>query len=144
MRLHRVLAPALAALVCSHGLALAHGDGAPQPVDTKGLPQLGNDFVFENPFRSGDAKLKDIAIEVGSRGYNSNCARCHGLDVKSGGMAPDLRYLEPNANDDGWFLQRIRHGAVVNERQKMPPFDGLLSQEAMWAIRTYIETRPRD
>lgn len=138
--------PVLAAVVLAVAgatAAFAHGDASPQPVDTKGLPQLGSDFVFENPFRS-DAKLKEVAIEVGSRGYNSNCARCHGLDVKSGGMAPDLRYLEPNANDDGWFLQRIRHGAVVGDRQKMPPFEGLLSQEAMWAIRTYIETRPRD
>jgi mono/diheme cytochrome c family protein len=33
---------------------------------------------------------------------------------------------------------------VVNGRQKMPPFDGLLSQEAIWAIRTYIDSRPDD
>ncbi len=140
----RLICAALLGLMASASLARAHGDGAPQPVDTAGLPSLGADWLFENPYRGKDAKLVDIANEIGSRGYNSNCARCHGLDVKSGGMAPDLRYLEATQDGDGWFLQRIRFGAVVGERQKMPPFDSLLSQEAMWAIRTYIETRPKD
>lgn len=119
--------------------AYSHGDGAPQPVDTTGLKPLGNDWLFTNPYR-GNAK----AIEIGASGYNSNCARCHGLDVKSGGLAPDLRYLEENEDGDGWYMQRIRFGAVVNDRVKMPPFDGLLSQEAMWAIRSYIDSVPED
>lgn len=140
----RLIRAAVFGLAASATAAFAHGDGAPQPVDTTGLPSLGADWIFENPFRGREAKLVEIATEIGSRGYNSNCARCHGLDVKSGGMAPDLRYLESTQDGDGWFLQRIRFGAVVGERQKMPPFDGLMSQEAMWAIRTYIETRPKD
>ncbi len=123
---------------------LAHGDGAPQPVDTAGLPAMGEDWRGENPFRKADDKLRETAIEIGSRGYNANCARCHGIEVVSGGMAPDIRFLEPNTDGDTWFLQRIRKGAVVDDRQKMPPFEGLLSQEAMWAIRTYIETRPQE
>lgn len=121
------------------GPAFAHGDAAPQPVDTAGLKPLGDDWLFTNPYR-GNSK----AIEIGASGYNSNCARCHGLDVKSGGMAPDLRYLETTEEGDGWFMQRVRHGATVGDRVKMPPFEGLLSQEAMWAIRSYVETRPQD
>lgn len=117
----------------------AHGDGAPQPVDTTGLKPLGEDTVMVNPYR-GDK----LAIEIGARGYNSNCARCHGLDVKSGGMAPDLRALPPDDDSDGWFLQRVLHGAVHDDRVKMPPFDGLLSQEAIWAIRSYIDAQPDD
>lgn len=119
--------------------ALAHGDAAPQPVDTTGLEPLGNDWKFVNPYR-GNAK----AVEIGARGYNSNCARCHGLDVKSGGMAPDLRALEPTEEGDAWFLTRIRGGARRDDRVKMPPFEGILSQEAMWAIRTYIDAQPDD
>lgn len=121
--------------------ALAHGDGAPQPVDTSGLPPLGEELLAINPYRN-DATLKDKAIEVGSRGYNSNCARCHGLEAKSGGMAPDLRELGEGESEDGWFLSRVLQGATVGERQKMPPFEGLLSQEAIWAIRTYIDAQP--
>lgn len=117
--------------------AYAHGDGAPQPVDTTGLKPLGDDILPTNPYR-GDEK----AIEIGARGYNSNCARCHGLDAKSGGMSPDLRSLEPTDDNDGWFMTRVLMGAVVGERVKMPPFQGLLSQEAIWAIRSYIDAQP--
>ena len=121
------------------GQALAHGDMAPQPVDTTGLEPLGEEWRDTNPYHGNEK-----AIEIGSRGYNSNCARCHGLDVKSGGMAPDLRELPSDEGGDAWFLMRIRGGAKRDGRVRMPPFEGILSQEAMWAIRTYIETRPKD
>lgn len=138
MRLHTPLLAFALMIVGTQG-AIAHGDGAPQPVDTTGLKPLGEETVMTNPYR-GDK----LAIEIGARGYNSNCARCHGLDVKSGGMAPDLRALPPDDESDGWFLQRVLHGAVRDERVKMPPFDGLLSQEAIWAIRSYIDAQPDD
>ncbi len=123
-------------LVGQLSAAGAHGDGAPQPVDTTGLESLGPDWSHTNPYR-GNAK----AVEIGARGYNSNCARCHGLDVKSGGLAPDLRDLDTSPSADEWFLTRVLGGAVVGDRVKMPPFEGLLSQEAIWAIRTYIESQ---
>jgi cytochrome c-550 PedF len=132
-RLGALLALALPAL------ASAHGDGAPQPVDTTGLEALGEEWRPENPYRGNP-----VAVEIGSRGFNSNCARCHGLDAKSGGMAPDLRYLEESAEGDAWFLMRVRNGAHQGDSVKMPPFEGLLSQEAMWAIRSYIDSRPED
>lgn len=118
---------------------MAHGDMAPQPLDTTGLDPLGEEWRATNPYR-GNPK----AIEIGARGYNSNCARCHGLDVKSGGMAPDLRMLESTEEGDAWFLMRIRSGAKRDDRVKMPPFEGILNQEAMWAIRSYIESQPKD
>ncbi|MCC7252280.1 cytochrome c-550 PedF [Hyphomicrobium sp.] len=121
--------------------ALAHGDGAPQPVDTTGLEPLGEEWHSINPYRS-DEKQREAAIEIGSRGYNSNCARCHGLEAKSGGMAPDLRELGEGETEDAWFISRVLYGATVGGRQKMPPFEGLLNQEAIWAIRTYIDAQP--
>ncbi len=117
----------------------AHGDGAPQPVDTAGLEPLGEEWLTKNPYRDNE-----VAIEIGASGYNSNCARCHGLDAKSGGIAPDLRYLEVNAEGDEWFIYRIRNGAVRNGVTYMPKFEGLISQEAMWAIRTYIDSLDED
>jgi cytochrome c-550 PedF len=133
------MAMAVSAVLIGIGAAqvLAHGDGAPQPVDTTGLKPPVEDWVPENPYR-GDAK----AIEIGARGYNSNCARCHGLDVKSGGMAPDLRAVEPNAEGDSWFVARVRGGAMRGDAVKMPPFEGLLSQEAVWAIKSYVDAQP--
>ena len=124
--------------------AVGHGDVQPQPVDTAGLDPVGEDWAEENPYRlkGGDQYAK--AIEIGASGYNQNCARCHGLEVKSGGLAPDLRYLDEGLDGDEWFLERIRKGYSQNGTYKMPPFQEVLSQEAMWAIRSYVETRPEE
>ena len=117
--------------------AMAHGDGAPQPVDTTGLKELGEEWLKKNPYKGNK-----LAEEIGARGYNSNCARCHGLEAKSGGASPDLRYLEDDAEGDEWFINRVRKGYHQNGVTKMPKFEGLISQEAMWAIRTYIDVQP--
>ncbi len=127
---------AFLALLVSQAAVLAHGDVQPQPVDTKGLDPLGSEWKEENPYRD-NAK----AIEIGAHGYAQNCARCHGLEVISGGLAPDLRYLEKGKDGDTWFLERFRHGAFVNGVTKMPAFEGILSQEAAWAIRAYLESK---
>ncbi|MEO9821803.1 MAG: cytochrome c-550 PedF [Paracoccaceae bacterium] len=122
----------------------AHGDVNPQPVDTAGLPEVGDEWLTENPYRV-DAANEDVwakAIEIGASGYNQNCARCHGLEVVSGGLAPDLRFLEAEEYGDEWYVERFRLGYTQNGTTKMPAFGELLGQEAAWAIRTYIETRP--
>lgn len=116
-------------------LVHAHGDGAPSAIDTTGLEPLGENDRDKNPY-IGNAK----AIEIGASGYNKNCARCHGIDAKSGGMAPDLRELDKTEASDVYFLTRVRGGAQRDGRYRMPPFADILSQEAIWAIRTYIES----
>ena len=70
--------------------AFAHGDVVPQAVDTTGLEPLGKDWKESNPYRGNER-----AIEIGKSAFNQNCARCHGLGAVSGGIAPDLRFLEP-------------------------------------------------
>ena len=113
----------------------AHGDVVPQAVDTTGLKNLGADFLEANPYRKDKT-----AIRIGDSAYNQNCARCHGLGAVSGGIAPDLRYLPLGDEGDEVFLQRIRKGSVRDGRVYMPPFEGTLTQEAMWAIRSWLET----
>jgi cytochrome c-550 PedF len=120
----------------------AHGDVAPQAVDTAGLPNLGEEWLEENPWRDPDGEFWSTAVKVGASGFNQNCARCHGLEAISGGLAPDLRFLEADDSGDEWFLERFRHGYTQNGITKMPAFGDLLGQEAAWAIRTYVETRP--
>ena len=129
-------AAALAALATLGGQALAHGDVTPQAVDTSALPQLGADWRAENPYRKNDK-----AIEIGASAYNQNCARCHGLGAVSGGIAPDLRYLERGDEMDEFFIGKVRNGVTRNGAVYMPPFEGTLTQEAIWAIRTYLEER---
>jgi len=119
-----------------------HADEAGVAIDTTGLKPIG-DWVKENPYRADKAQY-DLAVTIGKSGYNQNCARCHGLEVKSGGIAPDLRFLDDGKAGDEWFINRARNGFALNGLTKMPRWEGVLSQEAMWAIRSYIETRPKD
>ncbi|WP_461482625.1 cytochrome c-550 PedF [Porticoccus sp.] len=123
-------------LLVGSSYALAHGDVTPQAVDTSTLEQLGDEWREENPY-SGNQE----AIEIGASAYNQNCARCHGLGAISGGIAPDLRALEPGLEGDEWFSYRVRNGATRNGIPYMPPFEGVLSQEALWAIRAWLETQ---
>jgi cytochrome c-550 PedF len=134
----------LALAVSASAAALAHGDVAPQPVDTAGLPELGADWLSENPYRAetAGAEVWRRAITVGASGYIQNCARCHGLEGISGGLAPDLRFLEASEYDDEWYVERFRYGYTQGGTTKMPGFEDVMNQEAAWAIRTYIETRP--
>lgn len=142
------LKSALAAitLTAAASLAHAHGDVAPQAVDTTGLPANGDDWLTENPYRAEAAgeEVWALAVSIGASGYNQNCARCHGLEVISGGLAPDLRFLEAEEYGDEWYVERFREGYTQNGITKMPAFGELLGQDAAWAIRTYIETRPDD
>lgn len=153
--------PLLSALVLGAGLAAAtipgvahaHGDVTPQAVDTSTLPQLGKEWKQENPYRTGPAH--DEALRIGSSAYNQNCARCHGLDAISGGIAPDLRSLDSDCSAladpkkkqgcyseiDQYFATTVRRGRTRDGRVYMPPFDETLTQEAVWALKTYLESR---
>ncbi len=136
---------ALGASVLSWGgFVLAHGDVAPQPVNTEALPDLEEEWLIENPYRDQGEAVWKTALEIGASGYNQNCARCHGLEAISGGLAPDLRFLEAEEYGDEWYVERFRHGYTQNGITKMPAFGDLLGQKAAWAIRTYIEARPDD
>ena len=134
------------ALTAAATFVLAHGDVAPQAVDTTGLPTIEGDWLTENPYRADKVGEETWlrAVEIGASGYNQNCARCHGLEVVSGGLAPDLRFLEAEEYGDEWYVERFVEGYTQNGITKMPAFGELLGQEAAWAIRTYIEARPDD
>ena len=127
---------AMAVGVASLSLPARGGEDA-VAVDTSGLKPLGKSWVMPDPYRDVDHKR---AIEVGMSGYNQNCARCHGLEVKSGGFVPDLRYLPTGAEGDSLFTMRMANGAQKNGRVEMPAFMNILPQEVLWSIRTYVES----
>jgi len=143
----RIIVGASCALLMSQfalvKIGFGHGDVTPQAVDTEGLEVLPEEIALENPYRVMGGEQYELAIEIGSSAYNTNCARCHGLEVISGGIAPDLRMMEDGEFGDEWFMERVRKGYSQNGAYKMPPFAEILNQEAMWAIRSYTETRPR-
>lgn len=115
---------------------LAHGDVTPQAVDVSSLPKLGEELRGKNPYRDNQE-----AIRVGTSAYNQNCARCHGLEAISGGIAPDLRKLDLDPDTDVYYIESVRGGKVRNGAVYMPPFKDILPQEAIWAIKAYLETR---
>jgi len=131
--------------------ALAHGDVTPHPVDTSSLKALGTEWIEPNPYR-GDEK----AISVGAVGYLHNCAGCHGLNAESGGVAPDLLKLDTDCLDmaskvkqascmkdtDDYFKGITLRGKKNSEgRFTMPAYEGVFTQEAVWAIKAYIDSR---
>jgi cytochrome c-550 PedF len=126
---------ALSALLASPLQVSAHGDVTPQAIDVSELKPIGDEWAKTNPYR-GDPK----AVKIGSSAYNQNCARCHGLGAISGGIAPDLRYLPLGDEGDGYFTMRVRNGAVRDGRVYLPKFEGILSQEGLWTIRSWLET----
>ena len=120
-------------LVAPNAHAAASGEAG--DVDTSALPEIedGN-WLDENPYR-GSKK----AMELGKAAYDGNCARCHGIDMISGGIAPDLRELGPDYDD--YFIGKVRAGVQRNGMTYMPPFEGVLDQQSMWAIRAYVDKR---
>jgi cytochrome c-550 PedF len=145
----QILAALLLGWVTS--IALAHGDVTPHPVDTTGLKALGKEWVDVNPYR-GDPK----AVALGAVGYAHNCAGCHGLNAESGGVAPDLLVLNKDCDRitaadkknaclkdaDDYFKTKVLAGKKNGEgRYVMPAYDGIFTQEAVWAVKAYLDAR---
>lgn len=141
--MRKILILACFSLFLMAGKSFAHGDAAPQPVNVSTLPPLGEEWLETNPYRDNEEAFEEV-IKVGKTAYTSNCARCHGLGAVSGGISPDLRELDEGEEGDEWYIYRARTGATRNGITYMPAFEGIFSQEAMWAIRTWIETVPAD
>jgi cytochrome c-550 PedF len=149
--IHSVAATfALSSIMLTPLSAHAHGDVAPHSVDTQGLTTIGDKWLNQNPYQGNET-----ALRIGTSAFGQNCARCHGLDAISGGIAPDLRRLDRDCfeikneakkqacykDTDNYFIESIRKGKVRNGAVYMPPFEGILNQEAMWAVKTYLESR---
>lgn len=117
----------------------AHGDVTPQAIDITGLePIKDSDTVWleKNPYLGNEK-----AIEIGKHAFAQNCARCHGIDAISGGIAPDLRETLPLGEEgDTIYKERMVNGAIRNGVTYMPKFDGVVKQEGLWAIRSWLES----
>ena len=118
-------------------------------VDIGTLPRLGSVLREENPYRTNAA-----AIAVGAQAFEQACSGCHVL-ATSGGIGPDLRMLNAACrkivdesrraiclrDQDYYFLKSVRDGKTIVGVTHMPAWRDFLSQEAIWAIRSYIESR---
>jgi quinohemoprotein ethanol dehydrogenase len=78
-------------------------------------------------------------VALGARLFRANCRICHGTDAISGGMTPDLRYLQPQTHAD--FPDIVLYGARAH--QGMPPFVGTLAAADVEAIHSYLIDKAR-
>ncbi|WP_162860600.1 c-type cytochrome [Pseudothauera hydrothermalis] len=142
------------ALLLALLLVIPGGVGAATPVaptvDLSGLPALGNEWREENPYR-GNAH----AIAVGRALYAQVCARCHGAESLEPGPAANLRLVgmycqrlkDPQLaarctrDADHYFLTTVLEGKIRLGVEHMPPWAGVLSQEAIWALRSFVEAQ---
>ncbi len=119
-------------------------------VDLSGLPALGDAWREENPYR-GNAQ----AVETGRSLYAQACARCHGAESLEPGPAANLRlvglYCQRLADPelasrctrdaDYYFRTTVLEGKVRLGVEHMPPWAGVLSQEAIWSLRSFVEAQ---
>ena len=93
------------------------------------------------PKDAGDVTLPEVdaddeTIAEGASLYDGICRTCHGFNVVSGGMMPDLRFMsaETHVAFDDIVLRGTR------AEQGMAPFADLLNEDQSAAIYAYIVT----
>ncbi|WP_346286761.1 PQQ-dependent dehydrogenase, methanol/ethanol family [Zoogloea sp.] len=79
-------------------------------------------------------------LKAGRELFNAYCGGCHGLNAVSGGVIPDLRYLD--ATRHGQFESIVLHG--LRAAKGMPPFASVLSPENATRIHQYLIKRAHD
>lgn len=101
-----------------------------------GLPRLLAviAFVATPPAVCGADEKADA--EAGAEVYAENCASCHGEQLRNQGQAFDLRKLEPT--DRARFDKAVQEG-----RANMPPWRGVLTDQQIDQIWTYVMVNSR-
>jgi PQQ-dependent dehydrogenase (methanol/ethanol family) len=79
-------------------------------------------------------------FETGEQLYSDNCVGCHGIDVVSGGITPDLRRTTAAVHEQ---LVSIVLGGL-RAPLGMPRFDDKLDEDDVRLIQGYILQRARD
>ena len=132
-------APAIRALLTDYGVPLPDADPtetsafAAATVETSESAASGSaDVTKRNPY------TEDLdAIREGEELYKLlNCYSCHGL-YGGGGMGPDLtdeEWKEGTGSDT-----RVM-GQIMTGRNKMPGYDGVITEEEAWKVIAYVRT----
>lgn len=70
--------------------------------------------------------------EQGLKVYENNCLSCHGANGVGGHNGPNLENLDMT---DEELIEQIKHGGGG-----MPPFEGVLTEEQIEAVKEYLKT----
>jgi mono/diheme cytochrome c family protein len=99
-------------------------------------------------------------LERGRELYVQHCASCHGIDLKGEPGHPDWRQRKPNGrlpapphdesghtwhHPDGQLFALTKYGPArligdPNYATDMPGFEGVLSDQEIWAVLGYIKS----
>lgn len=99
----------------------------------------------QSPQGASEPTKKQDSVEhsagKGESGYNlyhRACGKCHGRNVISGGIFPDLRRFEGSDSD---FLVTVKKG---RSGTPMPAWEKVMSDEEIERIRTYVKSVPQE
>jgi quinohemoprotein ethanol dehydrogenase len=84
-------------------------------------------------------RIDETQAKQGAYLFNTSCVICHGMGMRSGGAAPDLRKSSVPLNADA-FAAVVRDGGL--SRSGMPSFDEF-SREDLDGLRMFIRQRSR-
>ena len=107
-------------------LAFTTGGKASLPTPTVSAPAP----VPEPP----DITADDATLAMGKDRYYERCVNCHGMDVASGGVTPDLRYA---SHDTFAAWDAIVLGGLLRDKG-MPAFAAIFSKEDSDAVRAFV------
>ena len=99
----------------------------PNPVD-KSIPQQQL------------ADVSEAEIGLGEKSYNTYCAVCHGLVVRSGGAIADLRRMNEGTHEI--FNQIVLEGVFAGKG--MASFSDVLTEEDAERIHHYVRARAHE
>jgi mono/diheme cytochrome c family protein len=88
------------------------------------------------------------AISQGETHYQANCSSCHGIlgrgdGPASAGLEPKPKDLAQNQSklSDAYLFWRISEGGLIEPfNSLMPGWKGLLREEQIWQVITYLRT----
>lgn len=96
-------------------------------------------------------------LAAGQAAFESRCAACHGHEASQvTPEGPDLRRLDTFCRKlhdsalrqhcvrdvDTYYFRSVLEGKVRAGVRYMPAWQNELSEETIWSIKTYIESRP--
>jgi quinohemoprotein ethanol dehydrogenase len=86
------------------------------------------------------ADVSDEEIALGEKTYNTYCAVCHGLVVRSGGAIADLRRMDEGTHQI--FNQIVLEGVFAGKG--MAAFNDVLTEEDAGRIHNYVRARAHE
>jgi len=112
--------------------------------------EIGDQIIPPDDFSGLNNPLKnnEINLAEGESLYQANCSSCHGIGgegdgVASRGLNPKPKNLAETQSkqSDAYLYWRISEGGLMEPfNSLMPAWRGLLDEDQIWQIITYVRT----